>query len=539
MLAPLLVTVGGYIAIGVCAALAVLLLLIVGVVGTVYWFMFKKRRSYQMITTEDPWVAYNADNMAEKKKHLPRNVFEYLDTNVGSCDAEIEQNKFESDCMEAVHFYLRGSPFELVRALPPIGSRLHKMYYLVQSPKGFDYLLTMVPRPIDCGLNLLSSESIQTWNKLLPSAKHTYVYPIAKCDYVAEKDIFIIIRKCQVRGSIKDRIWKANPLSSYDRKYNKQFKGKKFNIKHVATYGRMILEAIHFLQKNGFICGHVTSSNVILEKGGTCRLAEYENDVFNVVPQLQQHFLWLREQGNRADYAVLGFGSVIYEMSTGLELTLKLLKKIIVGKSNPIVVLPRKCPPELDEVLQTIFLTTETLTVEDLFDFDLFKVDIPKIEETEVSKKMVSMVKGATKYSVIGTEVEEDLSFPKLAPVQISNKKQSQKVKSLNRIFSATDSPHDFPKPTPQSAKGKEKEPLLENGDLPTTTQKTTHKTRKEKGTKNSTKGPEKEKQSKQKEKNSKQNQTSRNDLLGSISSFSKTNLKTTETVDKSAPMLS
>lgn len=90
--------------------------------------------------------------------------------------------------------------------------------------------------------------------KSLATIQHPFIMPI---DFVASNEYgALFVRSFYSKGSLKDLLYGASPKNQFLQKYgNSAARGRGLPVKDIATYGRQILEALHFLHSKGLPFG--------------------------------------------------------------------------------------------------------------------------------------------------------------------------------------------------------------------------------------------------------------------------------------------
>lgn len=90
--------------------------------------------------------------------------------------------------------------------------------------------------------------------KSLATIQHPFIMPI---DFVATNEYgALFVRSFYLKGSLKDLLYGTTPKNPYMQKYgNSATRGRGLPVKDIATYGRQILEALHFLHSKGLPFG--------------------------------------------------------------------------------------------------------------------------------------------------------------------------------------------------------------------------------------------------------------------------------------------
>ncbi|ELR13686.1 uncharacterized protein ACA1_332500 [Acanthamoeba castellanii str. Neff] len=288
---------------------------------------------------------------------------EYLEDNVAT-PPETQQHRIrEEEALMNARYYLRSSMAAMDTSLPGIGHRKRKFSFLVRHPQRGLHLMTMVHRGINCVLSFGSDSGKATFCNLLQSLRHPYVCPTLDADFLAEKEMAVIFRAFQPKGSLKDLIYRG----------------------------------LAFFQSKGFMYGHLHSGNVILDNK-TCRLTDYENSLLNVMPRLQPFFLLLPDR--QPD--VIAFAHLLFEMAAGRELTAhdQVNEDTLASQPQVLDILKRILGLAVgqEEALRTV---TEVLHQPFFFHVQLRHHSSKK---TRIDSKGLDMLKAAHRTSIIGKD---------------------------------------------------------------------------------------------------------------------------------------
>lgn len=298
---------------------------------------------------------------------------------------QTEEAALRETAVIACQFYLRNTRrYLLVQTLPDLGSRIQKVWFLISqagapiTPNSVRFLLSMVPLYDQCLLTL-DKEGVTALTDLLHGLQHPYLYPVVEIDYIPpDKNFVVVIQPLAPKGSLKDLIYKTNPIGDWSSKYSTAKKG--LSEQEIALYGRQVLEAMAFLYSKGFPqIGHVHSGNVIVEEK-CCRLSSFENRLLGY--QTRRHS---QLQGFEPDIDVLMFGHMIFEMACGYELvTVAPAPRDLKAVRYPAVL----------EVLNLIFskhASHEFPSVQQLLEVPLFQnVSLPELAGWDSSQVVIS-----------------------------------------------------------------------------------------------------------------------------------------------------
>jgi serine/threonine protein kinase len=93
----------------------------------------------------------------------------------------------------------------------------------------------------------------------------------------------VVMTKLSSKGSLKDAIYKSNPIQPFRKKYERT--GTPLSLDKIAKYGRQILEGIKFLKSKNLPYRNLHTGNVIIEDG-RAMLTGYENPILGYRPKL-------------------------------------------------------------------------------------------------------------------------------------------------------------------------------------------------------------------------------------------------------------
>lgn len=175
------------------------------------------------------------------------------------------------------------------------------------------------------------------------SQNHKHIQSYLHFDVLQSQKLMIKIQNCSELGSLKDLLYKSNPLDNFNKKYPN--KGKGLHPSQISLYGKQILDAMTFLHANKWYHMHLHIGNVLLESEYSIKISELENFV-NDLPIRNEHFFNYAYENfnhehylNKMDYNssvlseifknnfnifekidIISFGRIIYELTTGREL---------------------------------------------------------------------------------------------------------------------------------------------------------------------------------------------------------------------------
>lgn len=428
----------------------------------------------------------------------------------------------EDEAAEQVAMFFRSEPsWELVEALPDIGWRIRKHYFLTKNSSTTQKNDRQILAWVDYGPDLVLSndKDLPAAMKLLTNILHPYICPIRIA--TAHEKGAAVVRDFRPEGTLKDFICKAKPKLNQLKKYCYPKTPIAMNLEDIRRCGRQILEALKTLQDKGFPYGHLHTGNILME-GNVCRLLDIENSLLGVPSIHRHHFLELKKIQNIEQQDVYCFGHVLYEMTFGQEL-----------RSPTVDEIPPNCPPQLEPIFHLILTPTACKgglpSIGELLDLPFF-ADIQLGPQEKMSLKIPSKLKEALKMAkdAIEKRLKEDQKLlsqfrryskaQAKATSQEEKEKRRQQRKQLKKQDSTMDSPSSNNSKATRSSVSSEPSassrvpvvPAPPPAPSPPPVTSTSN------AAPPSTKG--------------------RGDLLSSITSFKKNNLKEAKTDDRSVP---
>ncbi|KAF5270597.1 hypothetical protein FQA39_LY01335 [Lamprigera yunnana] len=312
--------------------------------------------------------SYSSENKSSKEGSktppLPKSVFSNLrGSSVGRheysalkrADSGSEGNYADTEMYDgafiACRQFLSGSTrYELKTQLERIGSRGNKHWFIVQDVNlDAERLLCFVNLTTSCPIRP-SKVTSETVLALFRGLQHPYIYPVLDIQFLETQAA--LISPLNHGGSLRDLIYSCPWHEDCDRKY--LGKGEGLPLWQIQRLGRQILEAMLFLRDRSFpSVHHLHSGNVILQNG-VARLAGLENSLLGLTPRLP------------AAPDVLGFGHLLFEMTTGYELS--------TPPSPAHLELELERVPRVADVLRFIFQNVKQVpSLEELICSDLFR----------------------------------------------------------------------------------------------------------------------------------------------------------------------
>ncbi len=252
-------------------------------------------------------------------------------------------------------------------------------------------------------LNFEDDTTRDNFSKLLTFLTNNkkHFMPYLHFDILPSQKLMIKIQAYNNYGSLKDLIYKSNPLNNYSKKYPTG-KAKGLHYSLISLYGKQILEALLYLHNHKWYHMHLHTGNIQIDTDGDCvKLTELENFVTGM-PIKNEHLLnYAFESFNSSHYLnvkndynssvlseifknnfnvfekidIIMFGRVLYEMTTGRELKAPF----------PDVIEYKEMESNISEVLMAIFnkkssrvnssylYTVPDVGVEELLRMKLFK----------------------------------------------------------------------------------------------------------------------------------------------------------------------
>ncbi|TYZ66743.1 hypothetical protein PybrP1_004601 [[Pythium] brassicae (nom. inval.)] len=178
---------------------------------------------------------------------------------------------------------------------------------------------------------------------LLVTLRHPYILPVVDFHYSREKKGLLVLQPFAARGSLKDRIHRADPTRAYADKYRAEAAAP-LSLREIARFGRQVLEALAALRARGIMCEHLSSGNVVVDDAGNARIADIYAPLLAVDrPRASRELTVPLEAKVALD--LLLFGHVLYEMATGLAL----------ATPQPEARVLELLAPEVADVLELIF----------------------------------------------------------------------------------------------------------------------------------------------------------------------------------------
>ncbi|XP_065829723.1 PX domain-containing protein kinase-like protein [Oscarella lobularis] len=477
-------------------------------------------------------VFKNKDRLfiAERQKALDRYLQLILENPVLSCQLAVkrffdEENysfRFQEEALHHVSMFFRSeATWDVVESLPSIGWRLRKEYFMIKpkdAAKGVrKHVLTYCEPGSNC---YLSEKDLTSAVRALSMIQHPYILPTVYSSFDGTGTL--IVRPFCSEGSLRDLIYKTKPQIQLIKKYGTP-KGTGLSVSDTRKYGRQIVEALKFLSDRGFLYGHVHAGNVLVV-GGNCKLTDTENALLGL-PHFYQSFLAnYKKFRTRESIVVFGFGRLLYEMAVG-----SILYSAVMTDLPSTCASSHEFRPILNTMLVDSALKAGMPTLEQLCSHSFF-ADLPPAAAGQVQLKMGSKLKEALSRAKaeeeaqllelsrkIGHTQKIDQERSKKMSVEEKEKRLKNRRKSAKEKASAAPTPATSstpaPAPAPASAPAPAAPPPPSAPAAPPPPPPAA-----------AAAPPPSSSNSK------------RGALLGSITGFSKNNLKKAKTNDRSAP---
>ncbi|CAH2089344.1 unnamed protein product [Euphydryas editha] len=252
-------------------------------------------------------------------------------------------NMLLEQALQTISIALRGDgQFELKSALPDIGWRIRKHYFLVNELESqMNCLLSWQSYGPDC---ILHSKDLQIAFKSLQNISHPYIDKILSI-HTLETGAYIV-RNIHENGSIRDLLYGTEYNKNYLAKYGNPKVRKPFTNGQISHYGYQILQALKFLHEKGLCHGHLHPGNITIENQRVL-LLDIENFLMGVPSLYRPFLLELKRTSNAEAIDVYCFGQTLYEMSFGMPL-----------KTYYCDVYPDGIPHDLESVLRLCLSST-------------------------------------------------------------------------------------------------------------------------------------------------------------------------------------
>eukprot|EP00241_Pyramimonas_parkeae_P003447 CAMPEP_0114264224 /NCGR_PEP_ID=MMETSP0058-20121206/23048_1 /TAXON_ID=36894 /ORGANISM="Pyramimonas parkeae, CCMP726" /LENGTH=769 /DNA_ID=CAMNT_0001380795 /DNA_START=272 /DNA_END=2582 /DNA_ORIENTATION=- len=179
--------------------------------------------------------------------------------------------------------------------------------------------------------------------------KHPFLWPTLAAQYDLSKQRLLTLRPWSKRGSLRDRLHRAEPAAPHVVKYAGA--GKPLPMNEICRYSRQILEAVHYLLNRGLRVAHMHSGNVLLDQNNNAFLTDViELQLFHLPHSPGKEGVLLLESIAPCAAAVIGFGYLLFEMAVG--------RPPIVGElvSGGGVNTQHNLPLPVVEILDSIFV---------------------------------------------------------------------------------------------------------------------------------------------------------------------------------------
>ncbi|XP_049875883.1 slowpoke-binding protein [Pectinophora gossypiella] len=273
---------------------------------------------------------------------------------------KIERSMESSAALALCTEYLsQTSRYDMLSQLGPIGSRPNKHWFAIHDNSiKTDRLLTLMPLTSKCPIEQ-SERSRGLIMKLFRALHHPYIYPVLDLELCNGHALAVL--PFNIRGSLKDLIYKSTWNDEYGRKYGSG--GTGLPAWQVARFGRQMLEGLLFLKEKGFPpFRHLHSGNVVVQNG-VARICGLENTLIGAMPRCP-----IALAAPLDNVEALSLGHVLYEMCSASELDLALLSDLLPNY------------PHVVEIIELIF-GPRTPSLHELLLCELFrKIDLREMK---------------------------------------------------------------------------------------------------------------------------------------------------------------
>eukprot|EP00009_Paramoeba_aestuarina_P016616 CAMPEP_0201533350 /NCGR_PEP_ID=MMETSP0161_2-20130828/52934_1 /ASSEMBLY_ACC=CAM_ASM_000251 /TAXON_ID=180227 /ORGANISM="Neoparamoeba aestuarina, Strain SoJaBio B1-5/56/2" /LENGTH=583 /DNA_ID=CAMNT_0047937301 /DNA_START=31 /DNA_END=1782 /DNA_ORIENTATION=- len=259
----------------------------------------------------------------------------------------------------------------------------------------------------------LTDQSKKKWAKMLYGLEHPFIAPVLEADVLTEKGRVVFFRELYPKGSLKDAIYGcSDPLQPFSKKYPNRMNFDKYDevlglpdsvilakcrsslkLPTIQLFGRQILEGLSYLNRCNVPYPYLHTGNVLLLEKETGNLLEKKkyarlSDFENVTCGLKPHYcLTLPNTSPEVEC----FGNVLFEMTMGFPRYPNLLSR------KKYLKIPKSCPPDVIEVLESIFTKSGGQTIEGLLQMPFFaSVDLKLPDPLPI--KFKGMTKGMAAY---------------------------------------------------------------------------------------------------------------------------------------------
>ncbi len=282
--------------------------------------------------------------------------------------------------------YLRGvDKFRFEAALPDIGWRTNKAYVKVSKiSDGKPCVVCGIEIP-PCLKQILSVQrSRSRIRDILCIAEVPFVQKIVDVDFSFDLCTLFVVKPFYSNGSLRDWMYKANPILPYASKY---VRAEIVPLDKIALYGRMMLEALQGLRNAGYPpCASFHLGNVFLTKTGL-EVADFEDGILGLSPRVSD-VVENQSIVSRVDADTIAFGCALFEMATA---------DILSDVAAASVVFSTSCDPVIASILDSIFRpAAKPMTIKKLLQNPFFMdVKLPAVEATSVplDKDDIALVK--------------------------------------------------------------------------------------------------------------------------------------------------
>lgn len=244
--------------------------------------------------------------------------------------------------------------FREVQPLLKMGRSI-KHYFVYSepdAPKVIKNVMTVVKKTKDSRVIMCEKDG-DAFCAFMMNVKHPQLMEIDRCEYDIDLNVAYVYKKFTASGSLRDLIFKAQPLSDYYTKYDT---GRGLTTVEISLYGRQILKGIMALQGCGFSFPSLHTGNVLIDgKRFECRFTDLENSF------LGKPHPYILEFDPRMSKELQCFGHMLFEMAAGYRLE---------SIEDGMIPTDTGMDPVIYDVLVNIF--SARIVIEDLLEDPLF-----------------------------------------------------------------------------------------------------------------------------------------------------------------------
>ncbi|KAH7815340.1 putative PX domain-containing protein kinase-like protein [Monocercomonoides exilis] len=169
-----------------------------------------------------------------------------------------------------------------------IGTRLDKHYFQVTHEKqNLPCMAQLIEKGEDCTLLLEDDGIRKAVSAVLTSIRHPHIIPCLHVSFSKSRGgspSLLIITPIATNGSLRDMGCSVGFNLLSEKKLKKR---PTMSEELISEFLFQILEAVLFLRKHHYQCGHITSSNILIQGSETAFLTDYWNSLLGVSPRPQ------------------------------------------------------------------------------------------------------------------------------------------------------------------------------------------------------------------------------------------------------------